>query len=431
MHETPEGFLLCIGVPLARTGEQIYGKSEVPLEAGKDGTIVITRDEKEVFRPATLASFEGKAFTVKHPEEFVGPDNWQDLACGVLQNIRRGEGEFKDSMIADVLVTEAKAIELIKGGLREVSCGYEAEYIQTEPGRGRQTNIVGNHVALVEEGRAGSAHAINDHKFKGVTMPKTMGEKMKAFFLKTADDAAKLCEDEDKVEKKEKTSDDDGEGTMSLDGLAKMVKDLGEKMDGLKGAPAKKVAEDEDTDPPPAAAAAKEDAPKSLEERLKALEEAVAKLVERESKEDEVSVDADGDDESEETDDEDGDVAEAESMDSGLVETGDAARAEILAPGIAKTGDVKVKALKQAFATTDGKSVIEALNKGKAPDYANREKVDQLFIAASEVLKVSRSGEFAATKKATLTRDNFSITAPGAMTAEMLNEKNNKFYGRN
>ena len=136
ISETPEGFLVCIGVPIARTGIQIYGPGETPLDY-QNGEVAIDRPEKEVFRPETLASFEGKPITVTHPEEFVNPENWKQLAVGTMQNVRRGEGDFKDSLIADLLITDRVAIELVKNGLREVSCGYTADYEQEEPGIGK------------------------------------------------------------------------------------------------------------------------------------------------------------------------------------------------------------------------------------------------------------------------------------------------------
>lgn len=57
---TPEGFLLCEDVPVARTGEMLYGPGEVPVEPGPDGLIRISRTPDEVFRPETLASCIGK-----------------------------------------------------------------------------------------------------------------------------------------------------------------------------------------------------------------------------------------------------------------------------------------------------------------------------------------------------------------------------------
>src|SRR4051812_19813956 len=87
IHETPEGYLVCVGVPIARTGEMEYGPGETPLESGPDGKVIISRDPDEVFRLQTMASFEGKAVTIMHPTEFVSPENWKELAKGSIQNI--------------------------------------------------------------------------------------------------------------------------------------------------------------------------------------------------------------------------------------------------------------------------------------------------------------------------------------------------------
>lgn len=175
--KTPEGYLLCEAVPIARTGEQLYACTEVPIEPTASGVIRIMREPQEVFRPETITSFEGKSVTLVHPDEPVGPNNWQALSRGVVQNVRRGTGIEDDYLFADLLVTEAEAIAAIEkakgdGKPMQVSCGYDAEYEQLEPGVGRQLNIVGNHVALVERGRAGPRCAIKDEEIKMPTPAK-------------------------------------------------------------------------------------------------------------------------------------------------------------------------------------------------------------------------------------------------------------------
>jgi hypothetical protein len=155
IKETPEGYLLCLDAPIARTGVQMYAAEEVPLEAAYDGTVRVYRMAEEVFAPETVASYEGKPVTLDHPEDNVSPENWRELARGVAQNVRRGEGETADLLLADLLITDAEAIEAVRGGLREISCGYDAGYEDLGPGVGRQTDIIGNHVALVRAGRCG------------------------------------------------------------------------------------------------------------------------------------------------------------------------------------------------------------------------------------------------------------------------------------
>lgn len=160
---------MCLAVPIARTGVMEYGQGEIPLEAGPDGIIYVSRDASEVFRKQTMASFEGKPLTINHPDDFVNPDNWKILTKGSMHNVRKAPERDEDGeevLVADILITDKLAIGLVKAGLRELSCGYEAEYEQTGEGTGRQENIVGNHLALVEQGRAGSSYAIRDHKRK-------------------------------------------------------------------------------------------------------------------------------------------------------------------------------------------------------------------------------------------------------------------------
>ena len=178
-HTTPEGFLICTGVPIARTGEYEYNVAEgmsPGIEPGPDGTIISRREEAEVFAPAALASFEGKPVTSGHPPvDEVTPDDWRQYAVGHVTNVRRGEGDNADKVVADLVISDAAAIEAINSGLREVSCGYDVTVEQVEPGVERQTRIRGNHVALVDAGRAGPECAIKDSK-GGVAMDKEVKE---------------------------------------------------------------------------------------------------------------------------------------------------------------------------------------------------------------------------------------------------------------
>lgn len=172
-YELADGSLLCKNVPIARTGTQLYSTNDLPkLTPDSKGEIEVERLPEDVFSPETLASFEGMTITLLHPSDddgnvmFVDTVNWRELAQGHAQNVRRGEGEQSDLMLADLIIKDELAIQEINKGNDEISCGYDAQYEQTAPGKAKQVNIIGNHVALVPNGRAGYRCAIGDSMSK-------------------------------------------------------------------------------------------------------------------------------------------------------------------------------------------------------------------------------------------------------------------------
>lgn len=253
---SPEGFLICRNVPIARTGWQDYLAGEVGLE-GSD-IVKVYRSEREVFAPATMASFEGKPVTSNHPSAPVDPSNFSAYAKGHAQNVRRGAGGDSDKLLADLIINDAMLIGEIEGGKREISCGYECEYEQDSQGRVQQTEIRGNHVAVVSEGRAGNTVQIQDEKpERGKDMAKKthrdarknlLGRMLTAFAKdedttpeEVADAAEELTAvDEDVVaeptEDNETTETTDQE--VMLDGLVDKIVDKVVERIGSAGAPA-------------------------------------------------------------------------------------------------------------------------------------------------------------------------------------------------
>lgn len=172
----PEGYLLCLNVPVARTGTQEY----LPSELGLPGTapVRVYRLEAEVFSPETIASFEGMPVTNDHPPDGVDIFNIRALQKGHAHNVRRGSGEESDLLLADLIITDPSLITaILDDGKREISCGYTYELCE-ENGRYIQRKIRGNHVAVVDAGRAGSRVSIKDSKFerRTVTMKKSLSK---------------------------------------------------------------------------------------------------------------------------------------------------------------------------------------------------------------------------------------------------------------
>lgn len=159
MIDTPEGYLICKDVPISRTGEMQYAARELQLDGDPEQPVTVVRDEADVFAPAAMASFEGKPITDGHPPDNLTPESVAGYAKGHVQNVRRSGIQT----IADLHITDPNLINDVKNGLkREISCGYTARYEPVGDGRYKQTNIQGNHVAVVPQGRAGHEVAIRD-----------------------------------------------------------------------------------------------------------------------------------------------------------------------------------------------------------------------------------------------------------------------------
>ena len=414
ISETPEGFLICQDVAITRAGDLLYAPGETPITL-KEGVnyVTVSRTADDIHDPETIASFEGKPVTLNHLDDFITPDNWRELSVGVVQNVRPGKGEDADKLMADLLITDREAIYAVRSKkLREVSCGYEAEYIEDAPGKGRQKNIIGNHVALVPAGRCGSQCAIFDHAPILQEKPMKLKDKILGLFSKAldeaklddapGDDAEAKAKAEAEAAAKAKAGDAAALDAAALDAAAlaarmtkieELLAQVADKLDP-EVATAKKKAEDAEGEA--------EGEADPMAKRLATIEAALAKLLGLEEEE----------------------KQQREAGDEGMCKDAETiARAEILAPGIAKTADVKVKALDAAYATEDGKAIIDSLLAGKTLETADK---DMLFVAASEMLKGTRRSQF----QSQVSLDSLPGMKAGEMTPEKINAMNAERYGK-
>ena len=153
----------------ARTGVYQYTGREVDPDNKhglRDQAIVnILRDDNTVFDERAVRSFIGKPITDDHPAEAVTADNWRQHARGTIMGAIR-DGDY---LAFDLLLTDAEAIGKVEAGKRELSNGYSSalEFGDFTAADGtkcsaRQTQITGNHIALVDRGRAGPECRIAD-----------------------------------------------------------------------------------------------------------------------------------------------------------------------------------------------------------------------------------------------------------------------------
>lgn len=175
-----------------------YGR-EIPGSAGlgldPDAIYYLLRDPKELAKAAP--TFARLPILKKHvPVTADAPR--QDLIVGAIGS----EVEFLDPYLdADVSIWDAEAIAGIETDkIREFSCAYHYVPIMSpgnyygEPFDGIMTQIQGNHLALVESGRAGSDVLAADSKL-GEPMKRTKFGKAVATTLTVAFPKVKIAQD--------------------------------------------------------------------------------------------------------------------------------------------------------------------------------------------------------------------------------------------
>lgn len=170
-RRTRDGFL-AVRAKAARAGTYQYLGAEVDPSGTRFNaadTVTVYRPSDEVFDRASIASFIGKPVTNDHPTVAVTADNWKSHSRGAVMGAVR-DGEY---LAFDLTIMDGEAIKAIDGGKRELSNGYACD-LSFEDGvapdgtryQAVQRNIRGNHVALVDKGRAGSECAIRDNEIR-------------------------------------------------------------------------------------------------------------------------------------------------------------------------------------------------------------------------------------------------------------------------
>lgn len=163
---TPEGFLR-VRARIGRSGIHLYRAAELGAPAGfaPVDTVRVYRGPDEVFGSESMASFAAKPVTDGHPPAMVDASNWKRYAVGQSGPEVTRDG---DHLATDLLITDGEAVKRVEVGA-QLSNGYLADFDFTpgttpdgEPYDATQSNIRGNHIALVDAGRCGDSCRIGD-----------------------------------------------------------------------------------------------------------------------------------------------------------------------------------------------------------------------------------------------------------------------------
>ena len=158
-----DGGLLCLAVPIARSGGMAYAASELGLPGGEQ-RVTVWREPEEVTDRRFLTSCESATVTDHHPSSFVGPQNYSWLNRGHMRNVRveTTDAQGNVTVLADVFIKDGDLAERVeRGEVRDVSLGYNLELVSGRKGRWFQKNLLANHLAVVERGRAGSTKILD------------------------------------------------------------------------------------------------------------------------------------------------------------------------------------------------------------------------------------------------------------------------------
>jgi hypothetical protein len=180
---TRDGYLVA-EANIARTGIQIYQGREVGRQ--DLANVRVYRSPEQVFSQTAMGSFAHRPITIDHPKGMVDAKNWKKVSVGQLGDNVMRDG---DHVRVPLVLMDADAIADVQGGKRELSCGYICDLDWT-PGTtpegeaydAQQMGIVGNHLAIVERGRAGAGCRIGDSWTAGLAPlePETTAQSARA-----------------------------------------------------------------------------------------------------------------------------------------------------------------------------------------------------------------------------------------------------------
>jgi len=161
------GFMEVKDNPLSKVGVFPYLGSEIAGAEDPDRVYYVYRPAAELSRQETIDSFKLMPFIDEH--EVLGTRGMPAERKGMQGTI--GEQVYFDApyLRGNIKIHSSAAQSLIKAGKVELSPCYSCEWFPedgTFEGQAyqfTQRNIIGNHLALVEEGRTGPDVAVQDH----------------------------------------------------------------------------------------------------------------------------------------------------------------------------------------------------------------------------------------------------------------------------
>lgn len=166
------------GVILCRSGIQVYHKSELSSFIKEDNKPPVDKEWYTEYRPANVVVKAKKLcsnlpVTKEHPDDWVNPDNWKELAGGTTGKdvevvALEGESEGEIGLKTDITFYDRGLYDYYTDNNREVSLGYigKKRWVDNPEETGYdlilEEIVEVNHLAITKRGRGGSSVAVID-----------------------------------------------------------------------------------------------------------------------------------------------------------------------------------------------------------------------------------------------------------------------------
>lgn len=168
--KTPQGFMICQGVKLAKPMIKEYYAAELGVVDGFEPTdiIKIYTSPEVLFGQDVIDGYTASDVVMMHPDgNQLNSKNYKDHIIGTAKNVRADGGY----LVADLTIKDRWAIQAIEHeDVRQISLGYAAEIDMTAGDadgaefNGQWARMVADHIAVVTEGRCGADCKIGDKK---------------------------------------------------------------------------------------------------------------------------------------------------------------------------------------------------------------------------------------------------------------------------
>lgn len=162
-----DGFLVAPAT-IAKAGNvQKYRAAELSLDGDPNRIVSLYRPREEVAKAAP--TFAKKPVTNGHPsEKWVTAKNWPKYGRGESSETVTMDGDLMNTVVT---VRDEKLRDAVMSGKSGMSCGYKFKFDDSKKTTpegvavdGWMTDIVGNHIAVVPQGRGGPELIIADEE---------------------------------------------------------------------------------------------------------------------------------------------------------------------------------------------------------------------------------------------------------------------------